>query len=144
MGQKVNRNGLTAILVVLGGVVAGVGLSDARPKTMGPPNTTIPRAEALRLEEKIRTTGTLPPQAVREMESWTGPDGRRRPPALPVMGPDGRPELNPDGTLYLYHPEDPNDWRNKLPTPVFPPGHPAAPGAEDPDWRKNPTNQAGP
>ena len=43
--------------------------------------------------------------------------------------------LNPDGTLYLYDPRDQNDPRNKLPTPAFPPGHPAAAGAEDPNWR---------
>ena len=109
MGQKVNRRGSTAIVMLVGGTVAGVGLSDAQPKPMGPPNTTIPPVEALRLPEKIRTTGTLPPQAVREMESWTGPDGRRRLPPMPVMGPDGKPEMNPDGSLYLYDPEDPKD-----------------------------------
>ena len=135
--RQVDKKGLAAVGVLLGCLVVGVGLSDAQPKPMGPPNTTIPRAEALRALEKERTTGTLPPEAVREMESWRGPDGRLHPPPLPITGPDGEPVLNPDGTLYLYDPKDPNDPRNKLPTPVYPPGHPAGPEAHDPNWRNN-------
>ncbi len=95
---------------------------------MGPPvPATVPRAEALRRLEEERTTGTVPPEAQRELESWRGPDGLIHPPPLPVTDPAGNYELNPDGTLYLYDPTNPRDPRNKLVTPVFPPGHPAAP-----------------
>lgn len=97
--------------------VATAALSRADVKPLGPPlPSTVPRSEAER-RLAAEDSRQLPPEAKAQLESWRGPDGRIHPPPLPVSGPDGRVEQNPDGSVKLYDPNDRGDARNVLPPP---------------------------
>lgn len=81
---------LAASFIVVGASAAT--LAGADPKGAPQPANTPARA--------------LPPQAQEQIDKWKGPDGRIDPSKVQVgvIGPDGQPIRNPDGSIKKINP----------------------------------------